>query len=377
MLGREGGSVRRSGGSESVTLTPFLAVLIALAFTGNARAEIASDNTRTYVGATLVLTLMAIIVLAIRWNSLRKREGSRTWPLAVLSGFLVVLVVVQASFINSYQPWYEAKADEENAKVQFNYYLPKAEIANLSIDLSDDPIEDIDAAYFNGSLVMVYSVWESDKCYLKVANTTELDGWRKGKVLDHMTSIARSRWDYKIIYNITLEESNDTLFCYYTMDQPGGLDIQQARMVSTTDGWNWTERKVIQGYQAGPNEVELDLPLELSDFGWTHVESHYAVDLGDDGVVLSVHYGGHGIDWFFDRGVYFIHSWNGVEWSDLVLLTELADEWSAYTFHKLVDGSYLGIDVHTPSYGSTVRIIEFTLDDFYDVNGPVYGRQGN
>lgn len=371
------GSVRQRGGYAGLTLGTFLAILSVLALAGNARADIATDKTETYVETTMILTLVAIIILAIKWNSMRKRENVRTWPMALVTVLLVVLVIVQASFIQSYRPWYDVMAEEENAKVQFNYYLPNAGITDLSIDLSDDPIEDLDATYFDGSLVVVYSHWEYDKCYLKVLNTTELDGWRKGKVLDFMTSIARSRWDYNIIYDITLTESNGTLYCYYTMDQPGGLDVQQPRMVTTKDGRNWTERTVIPGYTVGSSNIDVDVPTQFTDYGWTGVDSHYAVDLGDDGIVLSVHYEGYGTDYFFDRGVFFIHSWNGEDWSDLVLLTELADEWSVYQFHKLEDGGYLGMDVRRPSYGSTVRIIEFTLDDFYDVGGPFYGIQGN
>ena len=347
-------------------------MLSFLALAGNARASngYALDNTETYVGISIAVTIGLILVVFIKWSIARRREVSRNWPYALVIVILASLVVVQASFITNYQPWYDRVTDVENAKPPFEYYLPLSQVSNQSIEIQDDPIEDLDATFFNGRTVVVYSHWKNNWCYLKVLNTTELDGARKGKVLDMMQSIPRSRFDYNIIYGITLVETNGTLLCYYTMDQPGGLKIQQPRMVNSSDGWNWSTRTLADEYTTCPSIIDMDLPPELSDFGWTHVETNESFDLDLDGFLIVVRYGGGGLDHSYEEGSFYAHSWDGVEWSDLVLLWDIRSEWSQFELHRLEDGRYLGMDIITGSRGIDVILFEFEIDSFYEVDGP-------
>ena len=368
------GSSTTGNDADRVSAKGIVFILSFLALAGNVRASYAEDTTEANVGLSIAVTVGLILVVIIKWTIARRREVSRTWPYALVTAILVCLVVVQASFIANYQPWYDRVTDEQNAKPPFEYYIPVSQVSNQSVKLWGSPIEDLDATYFNGSLVVVYSYWESDRCYLKVLNTTELDRPRKGKALDFMTSIPRSRWDYNIIYGITLVETNGTLVCYYTLDEPGGLEVQQTRMVSTTDGWNWTERTIADPYVMGPATIDVDVPPELSDFGWTAVESHISFDLDQDGFLLVVRYGGGGLDHNFDRGTFFAHSWDGKEWSDLVLPWDIHIIWSWFELHRLEDGRYLGLDIYSGVSSTRLTLFEFEIDHLYEVDGPYSGR---
>jgi hypothetical protein len=347
-----------------------MVLLAFMAMSGNARADVAMDMTEFYVGIWMVLTIVFLGVAFVKWSRARRMDGSDRSPLYLVIVVLVCLLVAQAAFIAVYKPWYVKKADEENEKEPFEWYLPGSPLWNDTLTLWDKPIMDMDILYLDGRPVVVYSTWESDWYYLRVLNASDMDKRGEGRTLDRIQSIPASTWEPNIINNITLVEVNGHLECYYSLDRPGGPDDTLARMVSSSDGWNWTAPTDVDGYAAGPTVSDVDVPPELADFGWTDVTSSISYDLGQDGILLLVDYEGGGIDDSWAKDTYFAHSWNGEDWSDLVLLWEVDIEWSIVKFHRVEDGRYLGMEMANDSWGTQFDLTEFSIDDLYNVEGP-------
>jgi hypothetical protein len=340
-----------------------MSILFILQTAGDVRADYANDQTEFWVGMMMVFAFVFLVVLLLRWHSADRNDVERRSRLRLAVVVLVIMLVGQAAFIAVYEPWY--------AKDPFEYYLPASNLSPERIRLEDGRNGDMDAIIFNGSFTFVYSYWDSDGCYLKVADRS--DPGEKGidMLIDQVWSVRSTRWDPLPIGDINLIEVDGSLQCYYSALSPDGIAGPETRMVSSTDGWNWSAPTVVDDVSLGIPVTDIDVPGKLSEFGWTRVGDSVAFDLGPDGFLMAVQYWDRGLDVEGFGGTYFTHSWDGEKWTDLVQLWPFYWEDEGYLnfkFHRIEEGSYLGICCPF----DTAMLTEIEIDDFYEVDGPFY-----
>jgi len=351
-----------------------LIVLLALlSISDIVSAVLVADNTASTVGILSFFTLIILILVSVKGLRARREGAKRVWLYPLIAVGLAVLLAFQVQYALTYQPWYDRVYEEEDAKPAFEFYMPSEQIENISFNFYDSYyIRAVEATIFLEEPVVIYSMWNHDTSYLKVLNNTDLHGANRGKVLDSANHPERSRRDHDTIADMALEEQNGTLVCYYTIvfTRPDG--IQHVRKhVDSSDGWNWSAPVEVDSYEIGPTPETTEVPSVLTGFGWTNVESSCSYDLGEAGVLFVIRYGGHQIDNSYERGVFFAHSWDGLNWSALVHI------WPSYYYdpplqiNPLGDGRYLGIYY---GGGRELTLFEFDIQDLYQVNGPYQGR---